>query len=90
MITRLRLDAALYEPAPQRKPQQMGRPRKKGKRLSTLQHMLQEPKTAWALLTVPRWYSQYERQVEVVSASCVLVTYPRFFRPPGMLVSCGS
>lgn len=71
MITRLRLDAALYEPAPQRKPQQMGRPRKKGKRLSTLQHMLQEPKTAWALLTVPRWYSQYERQVEVVSASCV-------------------
>ena len=29
-ITRLRLDAALYTPAPPRKPGQMGRPRKKG------------------------------------------------------------
>jgi hypothetical protein len=33
-ITRLRLDAALYEPAPPRKPGQMGRPRLKGERLS--------------------------------------------------------
>lgn len=32
-ITRLRLDAALYQPAPPRKPRQMGRPRLKGKRL---------------------------------------------------------
>jgi hypothetical protein len=46
MVTRLRLDAALYEPAPQRQPGQMGRPRKKGKRLATLQQVLQEQQTA--------------------------------------------
>ena len=33
-ITRLRLDAALYKPAPPRKPRQMGRPRLKGERLA--------------------------------------------------------
>ena len=32
VITRLRLDAALYEPAPERQVKQMGRPRKVGKR----------------------------------------------------------
>lgn len=36
LITRLRLDAALYEPAPPRSPGTMGRPRKKGSRLPTL------------------------------------------------------
>jgi len=35
-VTRLRLDAALYEPAPERRPKQTGRPRKKGRRLPTL------------------------------------------------------
>ena len=33
MVTPLRLDAALYEPAPERRSGQVGRPRKKGKRL---------------------------------------------------------
>src|SRR5439155_10559344 len=33
VITRLRLDAALYEPAPPRDPGQVGRPRLRGKRL---------------------------------------------------------
>src|SRR5436190_20230331 len=35
-ITRLRLDAALYEPAPPRKPGTRGRPRTKGQRLASL------------------------------------------------------
>jgi hypothetical protein len=35
-VTRLRLDAALYEPAPPRRPHQIGRPRKKGERLPNL------------------------------------------------------
>jgi hypothetical protein len=35
VITRLRLDAALYAPAPPRKPKQNGRPRKQGRRLPT-------------------------------------------------------
>src|SRR5690349_1959049 len=36
IVTRLRLDAALYEPAPVRKPGTIGRPRKKGARQPTL------------------------------------------------------
>ena len=42
-ITRLRLDAALYEPAPPRYPGQMGRPRVKGERLPTLKSLLESP-----------------------------------------------
>ena len=41
LITRLRLDAALYEPAPPRQPGQNGRPRVKGKRLPTLKELLE-------------------------------------------------
>jgi hypothetical protein len=40
--TRLRLDAALYEPTPPRKPKQNGRPRKKGTRLPTLDEDLDQ------------------------------------------------
>ena len=35
-VTRLRLDAALYEPAPPRRTGQLGRPRLKGERLPNL------------------------------------------------------
>jgi len=52
LITRLRLDAALYDPAPVRATQQHGRPRKKGARRPTLQQMLTDPQTRWARLTV--------------------------------------
>lgn len=71
MVTRLRLDAALYEPAPPRQPGQRGAPRKKGKRLPTLQQVADDKKTVWAKITVARWYSQTQRQVEIVSQTCV-------------------
>ena len=56
VITRLRLDAALYAPAPPRRPRQVGRPRLKGPRLPTLAAVAGDPTTAWAPLTVPDWY----------------------------------
>jgi hypothetical protein len=71
MVTRLRLDAALYEPAPPRKPKQNGRPRLKGKRLPTLQHVIADPATRWTMITVPRWYRHGERVVECSSGTCV-------------------
>ncbi len=52
---RLRLDAALYQPAPPRKPRQLGQPRCKGARLPTLQALLGDPETAWTKVTVD-WY----------------------------------
>ena len=66
-VTRLRLDAALYEPAPLPVARQIGRPRKKGKRLPTLQQIHDDPATVWTPLRVARWYSQGERDIEIVS-----------------------
>lgn len=71
MIVRFRLDAALYEPAPERKEGQMGRPRKKGKRLPTLETIAANPHTHWQSITIPNWYGQRDRTVEIVSDTAV-------------------
>lgn len=60
MITRLRLDAALYEPAPPHHPTRRGRPSLKGKRLPTLAQVARNPDTAWTTLTVSGWYGGQE------------------------------
>ncbi len=60
-ITRLRLDAALYEPAPPREPGQNGRPRLKGPRLPNLSAVLEDPRTQWTRLTVGGWYGAVGR-----------------------------
>ncbi len=65
MITRLRLDAALYEEAPPKPKGESGRPRKKGKRLPTLLQMLQEANTCWTPITIPAWYGQGAREMLV-------------------------
>src|SRR5215217_1991785 len=56
IVTRLRLDAALYAPAPPRRPRQNGRPRLKGPRQPTLGAIAADPYTTWTALTVPQWY----------------------------------
>ncbi len=71
IITRLRLDAALYAPAPPREPGQRGRPRVKGARLPTLAARRADPATAWASVTVANWYGEGARTVEVASATAV-------------------
>lgn len=71
VITRFRLDAALYSPAPVRKAGQKGRPRKKGDRLPTLQQVLDNPNTIWTKITVPDWYGEGAKQVEIVSDTAV-------------------
>lgn len=71
MITRFRLDAALYCPAPPRKAGQLGRPPKKGARLPTLEQVLANPKTVWKKLMVPDWYGQGRKVVEIVSDTAV-------------------
>ncbi len=70
-ITRLRLDAALYEPAPPRRPGQIGRPRLKGERLPNLSGVAEDPDTGWKPLTITGWYGGQERTVEVVSETAV-------------------
>jgi len=70
-ITRLRLDAALYDPAPPRLPGTNGRPRTKGKRLATLSEVLTDPATPWKCVTVTGWYGGGERIVEISTATAV-------------------
>lgn len=67
VVTRLRLDAGLYDPAPERKPHTMGAPRKKGERQVTLEHRLTDPKTVWQRIKIARWYGQGMREVELAS-----------------------
>ena len=70
LITRLRLDAALYEPAPRRLPGQKGRPRLKGQRLPTLKQLLDQPATVWTAVMLP-WYEGTLCRLEIVSRTAV-------------------
>ncbi|HEX9844481.1 MAG TPA: transposase, partial [bacterium] len=74
VITRLRLDAALYDPAPERAPGTKGRPRLKGERQPTLAQRITDSmtgsQTVWEPVTVP-WYDAQERSVELASGTAV-------------------
>jgi len=70
-ITRLRLDAALYEPAPPRRPGQRGRPPLKGERLPNLSVVAEDPATVWEPTTITNWYGSGERMVEISSKTAV-------------------
>ena len=70
MITRLRLDAALYEPAPVRPPGQTGRPALKGPRLPTLARQQAEAKLDWQRARVA-WYGGRERVLCLATGKAV-------------------
>jgi hypothetical protein len=70
-ITRLRLDARLFRPAPRRKKGAKGRPRLVGTRLPSLQQVLTNPRTVWQRLKFRHWYGEGQRQVEIVSGTAV-------------------
>jgi hypothetical protein len=70
VVTRLRLDANLYAPAPPRRPRR-GRPPIKGKRLPKLSHVLQHPRTVWQRHTVTLWYGRTNRTIELATGTAV-------------------
>src|SRR5215216_940107 len=71
VVTRLRLDAALYAPAPPRRPGQIGRPRLKGERLPTPAATAADPATEWAPAPVAAWYRRGPRAVGIVTDTAV-------------------
>jgi len=71
VITRLRLDARLFDPPPPRLPGTKGRPRVSGARQPTLLQRLADPNTAWQRVTVTSWYGQGERRLDVVSGTAI-------------------
>ncbi len=68
VVTRLRLDAALYGRVPPRtgKP---GRPRKRGARLPSISAQIADPATRWTSVVLSRWYGERERTVEVATGT---------------------
>jgi DDE superfamily endonuclease len=67
LITRLRLDARLFDPPPPRRPGQRGRPALTGARQPTLCARVADPKTAWQRVTVTGWYGDSARELDIVS-----------------------
>jgi DDE superfamily endonuclease len=70
VISRLRLDAALYAPAPARRPGRNGRPRLKGQRLSSLAQRLEHPRTRWRACRLG-WYGGEVRRLQLASGTAV-------------------
>ena len=65
-ITRLRLDAALYEPPPTRLPGQIGRPRIRGQRLPSLIDLIDDDNVRWDSVCV-RWHDGTTRTLQLCS-----------------------
>ncbi|MBE9079877.1 transposase [Romeria aff. gracilis LEGE 07310] len=77
LVTRLRLDAQLYRPAPPRLPGQSGRPPKVGKRLPGLQPLIDNPYTPWQTVVMPDWYGRGDYSLQVTSATAIWYTTGR-------------
>ena len=81
LIARLRLDAALYAPAPPRQPGQNGRPPLKGPRRPPLKVFLAQTDVTWASAAVA-WYDGITRAVELTSQTAVCY---RSGKPPVLI-----
>jgi hypothetical protein len=65
------LVAQLYQPAALRRPKQMGRPRKVGKRLPGLKALVNNPYTPWQTVETKDWYGQGDYPLHITSATAV-------------------
>jgi DDE superfamily endonuclease len=75
VITRLRLDACLYDPAPQREAHTKGRTALKGKRQSKLAERLHDPNTLWEKHTLS-WYGGTTREMEIATGTALWYQSP--------------
>jgi len=71
VVTRLRLDAALYDFVPDRPKGKVGRPRKKGARLKNLQELIDDPETKWTKITIPQWYNHGAVEMLVATGTAI-------------------
>lgn len=68
LIAPYRLDSVMHQPPPVRTKHTLGRPPVVGKRLPSLEHILQDPQTVWQRLTLD-WYGQGSRTLELCSGT---------------------
>ncbi len=70
LVSRLRLDAALYDPPAPQPPTKRGRKPQKGARHPSLAARLGDATTAWQTLLVP-WYGAAEEEVELTTGTAL-------------------
>jgi DDE superfamily endonuclease len=71
LITRLRLDANLFKPAPSRRRGQRGRPPLTGRRLPKLSAVLASRQTVWTPIVVLQWYNEPQRKLLTATGTAV-------------------
>ncbi len=74
-ITRLRLDACLYDPAPLRPARKRGRNALKGKAQPKLAERLSDPNTLWKKHTLS-WYGGTTREMEIATGTALWYQSP--------------
>src|SRR5215218_10251076 len=79
LLSRLRLGAGLYAPAPPRLPGTRGRPRVKGARQPSLKERLENPATRWHRVSLTGWYGRTEQRLHIASGTAL-------WHHPGMRV----
>jgi DDE superfamily endonuclease len=70
-VTRLRLDANLFEPPPARRHRSRGRPPKKGRKLPKLAEVLTNKATAWTAVTMSQWYGGKRCRLDFATATAI-------------------
>jgi DDE superfamily endonuclease len=70
-VTRLRLDANLFEPPPQCRSGKRGRPRKKGRKLPKLTEVLSDPATVWTTIMMSEWYGGQRCRLDITTATAI-------------------
>jgi hypothetical protein len=70
-VTRLRLDANLFAPAPKRHPRKLGRPPKKGRKLPKLTQVLSARTTVWTTIMMSQWYGGERCRLEFASGTAI-------------------
>ena len=71
MISRLRLDARLFEPAPPRPPGRVGRPRRVGRELPKLAAVAEDPATRWIPVALASRKDGRRHRCEMTSGAAV-------------------
>jgi hypothetical protein len=70
-VTRLRLDANLYEPPPQGRSGKRGRPCKKGRKLPKLTEVLADPATVWTTILMSEWYGGERCRLDIATGTAL-------------------
>src|ERR1039457_259711 len=90
LVTRLRLDANLFTPAPKRRPGQRGRTAKKGRPLPKLSKVLENKTTRWTRLSMPYWYGDERCILEITTGTAIWYHSGMSPAPVRWVPGCGS